>query len=403
MSLLVNVKINPIAFYGNENTVLLCGYGSIRSSFSTYDEAMVFRGSKQLRMTLKPPDRPAVRSWYSRLHLNGLKTTLSSSTGRNRKCSTERTFPVNNFLRWARQNMIPQNIGPKEFGLMRILVFFLLFLSSSRMGLDNFAESTLTTYCVDIMGTWANLNYGLDTQRTLLTIFKFSLLMAAVGFLTPLAFLTSAITFFLANMYALKFCYSNHAFLPLVNFLIIWTLVDTSSGFRLDNLIWRKKGSQTAKEVGVSVFALQVYVCLIYFAAGYTKMRNVGWPWIASDSLLYMLTMQNFYMEFSRPRAIFSSFNEWLANYKLLVRYVAFDVIVIEILAPLALFGRRFSRIIIPHLVLLMVGIYVFFYIDFREWLIMLLVWPNFSPLIRIFDSLINRLPLKKKPAHTSN
>ncbi len=241
------------------------------------------------------------------------------------------------------------------------------------------------------MGVWWSpelSSHGISILKMILCV---SLLFGAVGFLTPVALWAGFLSHLLLSLFVLKSCYFNHSQVPITSILFIWALVDRSSGFKLDNLLWPNLFGRD-KKMGRSLLVLRAYFCIIFFAAGLTKIRMGGLPWITSDSLWNMIVMQNFYFEYSPYRNLFQKANQWLISKPFLSPLIAADVVITELLAPLALIKSRASKYIILHLFLMMLGFLVFFFVLFKAWIVLFILWIDFSKIEVASRRLWNKL-----------
>lgn len=178
----------------------------------------------------------------------------------------------------------------------------------------------------------------------------------------------------------LKFCYYNHQYMPLHLALLFWFLLDDFSGLRLDSLLFKKlitqNNSQTIKERYLFfIKTFRVYFCIIFFASGFSKILFGGLNWIFSDSLLYYINLQNYANAGVMNIQPFQKFNHFIQKYPILVRLIALDTVLIELLSPLALFSKLMSKLIPLHLFLFLIGVYVILYIDFTVWFCLFLFW----------------------------
>jgi len=279
------------------------------------------------------------------------------------------------------------NVSWAQLGLLRIGVMSLLLAFSNYASPSGFANFASSATCLKNMGLWLNIELTGDDLRHLHLTYQVALALSAVGLFTRPAIWVSFLTTFAMNAYALKFCYTNHSNLPTIAFLGIWSLFDRGSGWRLENILFRsyrrRAGLPKDNEAGEMLFALKLFFCVIFFSAGVTKLRMSGLEWIWSDNLWRLLAMQNYFYENSTPRQLFLEFNAFLIRNPKLCPILALDVVLIELVAPLALFRKSWVKWIVPHLLLMQVGVYIFFYVDFRVWLALYPIWINYEPVDR--------------------
>lgn len=240
---------------------------------------------------------------------------------------------------------------------------------------------------------------SLNQWLTLHDIWSWVLLAAAVGFMgrftVPLAAASTLVIIGWAQSYA----YFTHTFMPLVLCGIILACSKSSESFSIDWLIrkWRNKSEpldKRSEEYGWPVVTAQVVFCLVFFAAGISKIRNGGLDWVTSDSLQNMLLRSYLYYHDSHSWATSFRLNEWLASKPWLCHIAAASTIFIEVGIISALFVRGKLRFaVIATLIAFQTAIYFTIFVNFRVYLCIYLFWiPWDQVAIRMASWL--RLPL---------
>ena len=104
---------------------------------------------------------------------------------------------------------------------------------------------------------------------------------------------------------------------------------------------------------------------LMFFAAGVAKLRYGGLEWIFSDSFATTVLLKHY------DKDAVGDWGLYLVQVPWLCQLLALTSVAIEILAPLALFGRRPWAVLVPLLFGMQVGIAVFMGVHPRS--------PNFA------------------------
>jgi hypothetical protein len=270
------------------------------------------------------------------------------------------------------------NLSPDErLGLVRILFFGALVFSINFDHLTSFVGLALDIKCSQNMGIW----YFFEFSKTQMSVLKYVCMISAVtsciGFFTRLSYWLCFLSLLFLNMYALKFCFWNHVYLPLHFPMLFWALLDRNSTFRVDQFLKIRflNSKSSIDSTDFLVKANRVFFAIIFFAAGYSKLKNGGLDWIFSSSLQNILYLQNFLTRSADTPELFVKLNHWLIQFPKLCSFLALDTILIELITPIALFSKRAQKYIILHLIVLQFGFYVFTYINFLIWLLIYLFW----------------------------
>lgn len=277
-----------------------------------------------------------------------------------------------------------RNLNPQQrLGLLRI-AFFGLFLYLVKFNyLTEFLNLKFDLRCSSNMGIW----FFWEISDANFIVLKWICIAAAItsclGLLTRLSYFTLFASFLILNMYALKFCYWNHLYMPLHIPIFLWALLDRHSSYRLDDFIFKRNQVSSdiaASDINFFIKVNRIFFCIVFFSTGWAKLNEGGVNWVFSDSLRHMLNVQNFANANTILFDFFQSINHWLMEYPSLCMLLALDTILIELLTPIALFSVRASRLVILHLVLMQIGITVVMYINFSSWYIIYLFWLPLFP-----------------------
>lgn len=264
-----------------------------------------------------------------------------------------------------------------HLGLARILFFAIAFLSTATTPLlKDYSMVTADLYCSQTMGAWLQVHLSVGAADLLFQLYRLALLCAIVGFLTPASYWVIFLSSAVLNMNSLKFCFFDHRTLPLQAAFFLWALLDTNSSYRLDQKLFKWKAQE-----GDPSFLFQImrlHFVIVFFAAGIAKLRYGGIEWITTDTLQNYLILQNFFFENTFAHRHFQSLNHWVIQQPWLCHLLAFETVLIELLAPLALVRHRSSRSIVFSLLLMQIGIYFLMFFKFTPWLALYVFWIPF-------------------------
>lgn len=277
--------------------------------------------------------------------------------------------------------MIKINTNPsaKQMGFIRILFFTLLYLTCTGPHLNSYSYLPDNLSCFESLGAWFYLKLTPDNADYLMTLFKISLITSALGFLTPLSFGLSFISFFLLTFSAAKYCFWGHTYYPLPIALFLWLLLDNFSGYRLDNLLFKKRQKSKTKALPLILF-LRVHFCIVFFLCGLSKIRKSGLEWAFSDNLLNMMLHQRFFFAQTRAEISFSKINQLASEFPpIIFQTFAFLTLCLELFSPLMLFNSTIAKLFSRGLLSMQIGILLLFYINFSSWLPLYLCWLSFK------------------------
>lgn len=209
-------------------------------------------------------------------------------------------------------------------------------------------------------------------------IWRISLVLAAFGILFPLTSLLSFLGMLIMAGVSLNFGKIHHVnHMPIV---ILGLLV-----FSFHSGKWVLRTSQ-------------LYMCLVYFASGFQKLRHAGLEWIFSDNMSNIII--------TRPTV--TSLGLWTAEYPILCQLLAFVILFSQITAPLALISTRYARFVVPTLFMLHIGSYLTlgdhgYFFPYNLCFLVWLPWEKFVSLkhdfLRWGGALFERVPLLSRNA----
>lgn len=262
--------------------------------------------------------------------------------------------------------------------------------------LTAFSTIELNLYCSKNMGVWAPLDLTPDHILALKWLCIGAAVLASIGLFTRAAYWVVFISFMLLNMYALKFCYWNHLYMPLHIPILLWGLLDKDSSYRFERWIFRKKKELTSEKEERAIFFIKcnrVFFALVFFATGLNKIIYGGVDWIFSSSLQNILFLQNFAQAHAGTNPYFLAINQWVIDHPYLCMFLAFETVFLEFIAPIALFSKRWSIYILIQLALMLIGFLILMYIDFLVWFLLFLFWLPFKSTTPTFKFLCKPSP----------
>jgi len=160
---------------------------------------------------------------------------------------------------------------------------------------------------------------------------------------------------------------------------------------------WRARrlhpGRQPAEPVSPEyrwpVRAIWTTAALVFFAAGFSKLRHSGLTWIFSDHLATLLVRHQYHVSDGEP---LTAWGPIVASYPWAARGLAAISILTETLYPLALFSRRARYVIVPAGIGFLVGIRALMGPTFEALLICHVFWVRWEWVVdRVRDVLLRR------------
>lgn len=204
---------------------------------------------------------------------------------------------------------------------------------------------------------------------------KFSLLLACIGFLTRI----SAATAFVLGLYLLgiphNFGKAGHGDGVLIITMAILALSRCGDSWSLDRLLRSYRAgppvaaSAASGEYNWPVKMVWLLSSLVFFAAGVAKLRYSGLEWITSDNMANML-IQHHYK--SDPIV---GWGKVIANWPLVCKFLAAMTIFVELFFPLAMFNRWARWFFVASMFLMQVGIAVLMGVVFTQFMFVYLFW----------------------------
>lgn len=184
--------------------------------------------------------------------------------------------------------------------------------------------------------------------------FRLSVLTSALGLFTRLstvvALFTGAYLFWLPH----NFGKIHHSDAVILFSLLILACSRCGDAISVDAWLRKRRGlgasAAPSFEYYWPVRLVQALTALMFFGAGISKLQKSGIDWAFSENLARLFVRHHYSHE---PLV------DWgltLATMPLLTQALAFAALLLELVAPLALFHRRAALLIVPSLLALQVG-----------------------------------------------
>jgi hypothetical protein len=223
----------------------------------------------------------------------------------------------------------------------------------------------------------------LDTAALVVleTIWKLALGCAAIGLFTRVAMPVC----FVGGVYLLglpqNFGQIQHFDTLLVLILGILSLSRAGDAWSID--AWRRNRTGSAvstdhlsPEYRWPVRTIWMTAALIFFAAGFSKVRHSGLTWIFSDHLATLLVRHQYHISDGEP---LTSWGPLVASHPWAARGLAAVSILTETLYPVALFSRRARYVLVPGGITFLIGIRLLMGPTFEALLICHAFWLNWE------------------------
>ena len=190
-------------------------------------------------------------------------------------------------------------------------------------------------------------------------IWKGALLLSTVGLRTrPAVWVSFLLGFYLLGL-PHNFGKTHHTDALIVIILGILALARSGDSWSIDQFFQRRRSSTAPGRIVASgeyawpIRAAQVALCLVFFAAGFTKLSRSGLAWVFSDNLATAIIKQNYHLSDVTP------LTEWgldLAASPWMSRGLAAVTLILELGYPLALIGKVPRLIFVPGMILAQIG-----------------------------------------------
>ena len=261
--------------------------------------------------------------------------------------------------------------SPVPLGLCRILFFGWLFLWYLQFDFTAIAFYPQELWRPMQLLRWAQLNF-IPSESVLAVVqvaWKASLLLACVGLFARAAAGLSCVL----GAYLLALTHSfykiNHSDGLLVMAMLVLAFARSSDALSLDRVIWKRTAADAPRPSGEYHWPFQAirlaFVCL-FFGSGLSKLILGGLDWMFTNNLYNIVV----YCQLTRDPLLDLNIH-WPVFYKVL----AVGTVVIELLAPLALFHAGWRAFIVLSLLGMQVGIRLTMGDNFTQFMSIYLFW----------------------------
>lgn len=279
------------------------------------------------------------------------------------------------FHRWLFAPAAPEPLGLCRFGLFALLFAFYLPLDFAAFG-------DLPPLLIHPISVFRVFHIPIAPPAVLDALqwaWKASLLLAAVGFRTRPACVAALLlgTYLLAVPQNVGRVFHDDALLVFV--FAVFAFSRSGAAWSVDAWLARRRGEPPAAPSGEHRWPLvagQVVLSCVFFAAGFSKLKNGGLAWVFSDHLSTVLVKQVYN---SDP---WFRWGLWIARHEALAQAMAAATLLIELGYPLALFSRRARWVLVPAMAAAQIGIRAIMGPAFWPFLVCNVLWlPAMFPL----------------------
>jgi hypothetical protein len=193
-------------------------------------------------------------------------------------------------------------------------------------------------------------------------VWKLALVGGCLGIATPVSITTALVLGF--YLLGLPHCFGkiHHYDAILIFVFAILALSHCGDAFSVDRLLARMRhGAPPAiapsGEYTWPIQAIRLLMALVFFGAGFSKLRTSGPAWIFSDTMAIFLVQHQYHLGNAVP---LTGFGLVVARHAWLCRLLAAGTMVGEIGYPLALVSRFARTVFVPGMLLMQLGIRVF-------------------------------------------
>ena len=200
-------------------------------------------------------------------------------------------------------------------------------------------------------------------------VFKAALAMAAVGLATRIAMPVAGVCAIYLLGLPQNFGQIQHFDTLVVLVCAILALSRAGDAWSLDSRLAARRGRPPAAPTGEYTWpirAIWVMTAVIFFSAGFSKLRRSGLEWIFSDHLAIVLVRHQYFVSDGDP---LTTWGPTIASYPWAASLFAAIAVVTEFFYPLALFSARARLVFVPAGIAFLIGI-------------RLLMGPTFEPFV---------------------
>lgn len=252
---------------------------------------------------------------------------------------------------------------PQNLGLCRILFFGALFLFYLPKDFSAWGTVPEVFWRPVSLFRWLHLKpFSQHHLEIMQLAWKSALALSCIGLFTRLNVAISFVLGFYLLGLPHNFGKVHHADAILIFAFGILAISHCGDSCSLDRVLRNKNSILAPRADPAAASAEYIWpirtiwlaMTLVFFAAGWSKIRRSGMAWISSDQLRIFLLQHNYYLSDSDP---LTSWGLIVAQYPRFCHFLAGATVVIETSYPLALFSRIARRIIVPAAFLMLVAI----------------------------------------------
>jgi len=269
--------------------------------------------------------------------------------------------------------------GPAAaLGICRVLFFGTLLLWQLRHDFSPWgAYSSVFWMPIWLFDTFSVPAFPASTIAAIQAIWKVALFFAAIGLFTRVAMMVAFVSGFYLMGLPHNFGQTQH-FDTLVVFasgaLAVSRAADALSvdawlASAKDPSRWRRPDDG---EYTWPIRFVWVAMAMIFFAAGFSKLRRSGLDWIFSDNLALLLQRQQYHVSDGDP---WTNWGLWVAQHPWVAQSMAAVALATETFFPLALVSRHARRILVPSGLLFLVGIRALMGPTFEQFMLCYVFW----------------------------
>jgi hypothetical protein len=272
----------------------------------------------------------------------------------------------------------------EHLGRIRVAVFAVLFL----LVLGEPFTIRLVTYPASfwhpvwIIATLISAPPGYPLLHWLEILWQVAILTSAVGLMTRVStFVSAGLGLYFIGL-TNSFGVVSHAQTPVILCLFVLALSACGDGFSVDAWIHRTRKKIPPDQARAAsgryhwpIQLLRLIWCLVYFSAGFGKIRAGGISWIFSDNMEVMLSLAPHRYPTAAAASLIRDLGPWLAQASGLCVVLALLSVSLELMAPIALFSTSGAWLLVPLLCGMQIMIYFTMYENFIWFLPLYLAW----------------------------
>jgi uncharacterized membrane protein YphA (DoxX/SURF4 family) len=305
---------------------------------------------------------------------------------------------------------------PRVLAICRVLLFWYVWPGFSVTNYSGYAQlERWAWYPAGLFEAFSIAPPSASLLAIVSVMSSVSTLLALVGLLYPLAAPLAALSSFVLLGLPQNFGKVDHSENLLVLALLVFSFARAADAWSVDAWLRRWRGRSASGATTARAHAMQpsghytwprrfllLLIVTMYGAAGASKLLHSGWAWALSDSFRWLLLRHHFTHHPPTQLGV------WIANYPMLCHGFALGALLTELLCPLSLLSRSFSRVLIPALFVLQGTIWLVLGVHFRAMFPVfycLLPWPALLVLLeragltRMADSFVARARPRPAPA----